>query len=227
MGRMLTALIVGFAAVTVAHAHALYLVPDTGDAAKVLVVFGDQLAPDAGVKEATWKRFEGLKLSARDDSGKITPVKFTKEKDHLRATVPAGTRVVFGEVDSGVYGKGDAVPKLVKHYPKAIIGPVPTDGGRLGDATALEIVPQVEAGKVRFQVQARGKPLAGVAVGVMAPGEKDEVPVKTDEQGWTKAFDGAGRYGVTCRTVELTPGERDGKKYDGVTQTATLVVDLK
>jgi uncharacterized GH25 family protein len=214
------------AAAGAAHAHALFLVPDASPT-KVLVVFGDELAPDPAIKDATWKRFDGLKLSARDESGKVTPVKFTKEKDHLLATVPAGTRVVFGEVESGLFAKGAAAPRLVKYYPKAVIGTVPADGGRLGEAAELEIVPKVDAGKVRFQVLARGKPVVGAAVGVKAPDSKGEAAAKTDEQGWTKVFDGAGRYGVTCRQVESKAGERDGKKYDGVSLTATLVVDVK
>ena len=74
---------------------------------------------------------------------------------------------------------------------------------------------------------ARGKPVTAVAVLVMAPGKKGETEDKTDEQGWTKAFDGAGRYGTTCRRVESKSGELNGKKYEGINQTATLVVDVK
>lgn len=225
MTRMLGALFLTLGAVAFADAHALFLVPGTGE--KVLVVFGDQLAPDDTTKEATWKRLEGLKLSARDESGKVTAVKFTKEKDHLLVAVPAGTRVVFGEVDAGLYAKGDAAAKLVKCYPKAVIGAVPADGGALGDKSELDIVPKVEAGKVRFQVLARGKPVSGVEVEVLVPGKKGDVHEATDEKGWTKAFDAAGRYGATCRKVEATAGERDGKKYDGISHTATLVVDVK
>lgn len=114
MTRMVGALLLALAVTAVAQAHALFLIPDA-DATKVLVVFGDQLAPDAATKDATWKRLEGLKLSARDASGKVTLVKFTKEKDHLLATVPVGTKVVFGEVEAGLYAKGDAAPMLSKY----------------------------------------------------------------------------------------------------------------
>jgi uncharacterized GH25 family protein len=227
MSRLFGALLLGLAVAAVAHAHALYLVTDARDATKVLVVFGDELAPDETTKEATWKRFDGLKLSARDKAGKDTPVKFTRGKGHLLATVPAGTQVVFGEVEYGLFAKGKGAPKLIKYYPKAIVGAVPDDGGRLGKSAGLEIVPKAEAGKVRFQVLARGKPVAGVTVSVLLPKEKGEAEAKTDEEGWTKSFDGAGRYGVTCRKVEPKGGERDGKKYDGVSHTATLVVDVK
>ncbi len=225
MIRMLGSLLLALAAVAVAHAHALYLVPGTGE--KVLVVFGDQLAPDAETKEAAWKRFDGLKLTARDGAGKVTAVTFTKEKNHLLATVPADTRVVFGEVDTGLYAKGDAPAKLVKYYSKAIIGAVPADGGALGEKAELDIVPEVEAGKVRFQVLARGKPVAGIEVEVLVPGKKGDTHETTDEKGWTKAFEVTGRYGVSYRRVEAKEGERDGKKYDGISHTATLVVDVK
>ncbi len=223
MSRMLSSLLV-FAAVAVAHAHDLFIVPAAGE--KVVVVYGDQLAPDAATTEATWKRFEGLKLSARDGDGKVTAVKFTNEKDHLLATVPAGTRVVFGEV-AGLAAKGDAVAKLVEYYPKAIVGVVPTDGGALGEKAELDIVPEVEGGKVRFRVLARGKPVAGAEVEVLVPGKKGDVHATTDEKGWTKAFDAAGRYGGACRQAEAKAGERDGKKYNGISRTATLVVDVK
>src|SRR5215218_5778428 len=156
MLRMLGSLVLALTAVAVVEAHALYLVPGTGE--KILVVFGAQQAPDDTTKEATWKRFEGLKLSARDEAGKVTAIKFTREKDHLLAAVPAGTRVVFGEVESGLFAKGGGAAKLVKYYPKAIVGAIPADGGRLGDAAELDVVPKAESGKVRFQVLARGKP---------------------------------------------------------------------
>lgn len=91
----------------------------------------------------------------------------------------------------------------------------------------MDIVPKVESGKVRFQVLSRGKPVAAAVVGVMVPGKKEEAQEKTDEKGWTKEFEGTGKYGATYRQVEKKGGERDGKKYDGVSHTATLVVDVK
>jgi len=76
-------------------------------------------------------------------------------------------------------------------------------------------------------VLAHGKPLANATVAVMVPGKKGEVEEKTDDKGWTKAIDGTGKFGVTCRHTEMKSGERDGKKYDGISHTATLVVDVK
>lgn len=228
MKQMTGAVLLGLAAATAVQGHALYLVPAAGDATKVLVVFGDELTPGEPLKDATLKRIGAVKLSARDAAGKVTPVKHTAEKSHLVAAVPAGTAVVFGEVEYGLFAKGDATPMLIKYYPKAIIGAVPADGGKLGDAAVVDIVPKLEGGKVRFQVLARGKAVPGATVGVMeSPHEHDEAKEKTDEHGWTKAFPGGKRYGVTFRHVEKGSGERDGKKYEGVSHTATLVVDTK
>lgn len=226
MLRVFQVMALGLATAAVAQGHALFLVPGTDDT-KVLVVFGDQLAPDEGTKDATWKRLEGLTLSARDASGKVTQVKHTKEKGHLLAAVPAGTKVVFGEVEYGLHAKGDATPMLIKYYPKTVLGEVPTDGGKLDDTVEVEIVPKVAAGKVRFQVLSRGKPVAGAAVSVMVPGKKEEAQEKTDAHGWTAELTGTGKYGATYRQVEKKGGERDGKKFDGVSHTATLVVDVK
>lgn len=227
MRQMLGAVVVGMAVVTAAHGHALYLVPDAANATQVIVVFGHDLEPDPAVKATTWQRFESLKLSARDDAGQTKPVTFTQKTDHFQATVPTGTRVVFGDVETGLSVKGDAAPKLVRHSPKAILGPIPADGGRLGDTVMLDIVPKTEAGKVRFQVLSRGKPVAAATVHVLVPEMAEEVEATTDDQGWTRAFDAVGRYGVTCRRVEPATGERDGKKYDGISHTATLVVNVK
>lgn len=123
--------------------------------------------------------------------------------------------------------KGDDVPKLVKYYVKTILGSIPPDGGRLADTVDVDIVPKSEAGKLQFQVLARGKPVSGATVAVRAPGKDGETDASTNEQGWTASFAGAGRYGAICKRTETTTGVQDGKKYEGVTVTATLVVDLK
>jgi hypothetical protein len=134
---------------------------------------------------------------------------------------------VFGEVEYGLFAKDNATPMLIKNYPKASVGAGSADGGRIGDTAEVDILPKVEAGKVRFQVLTRGKTVAGAAVAVMVPGHAGEAQEKTDEHGWTTPFAGAGKYGVTYRQVEKKSGELDGKKHDGVSHTATLVVDVK
>src|SRR5688572_15371758 len=119
MRRFFGALLVVSAAALAAHGHALYLIPDAADPGKAVVVFGHALAPEK-VRDGTWKKFAGLKLTASDGAGKRTELKFTEAGDHLAVAVPPGTRVVFGQVEYGVFAKEGAKPKLVKYYPKAV-----------------------------------------------------------------------------------------------------------
>jgi uncharacterized GH25 family protein len=227
MPRLLGAWLVGLAATAIAQAHALYVVPDLADSAKLVVVFSDDLSPDAKIKAETWKKMDGLKLTARSADGTTTDVKWERAEHSLKATVPAGTRVVFGKINYGVSTRG-AKPTLVHFYPKAIVGAVPVDGGKIGEAVGLEIVPKVEGGKVRFQVLAAGKPVAGAKVAVMLPEKKDEKgDATTDDQGLTPAFEGTGRYGVTVRHSEEKAGEANGQKYELTNHVATLVMDVK
>jgi hypothetical protein len=222
---MFGALLVGLAAVSLAQAHALLILADGGDPAKTIVVFADGLAPDPGVGEASWKKVHGLKLYAVDKDGKATDVKWTQEKDHLKAPAPAGTRVVYGTVDFGVYAKGDAKPKYIRFYPKAVIGDPAVKP--VGDAVGMEVVCEKEAGKTRFRVVMNGKPVAGAKLTVYVPEQKDEATATTDDQGYTQGFGGVGRYGVVARFEQDKAGEADGKKYEAISHTATLVVDVK
>jgi hypothetical protein len=234
MRKLLGALVVAVAAVAVVQAHALYILPD-GE--KITVVFSDDLAPDANIKEATWKRVAGLKLTAVANDGARTKVTLTQEKDHLKATVPAGTVEVSGAVEYGVFAKGEGKPTLLKYYPRAVLGevkPGPRAANReprVEDPVAklfeFGIMPvKNAAGKVYFQVVMNGKPVAKSKVSVIAP-KKDAEDVTTDDEGRTPAFDAAGRYGVTARVSVDKEGEVNGQKYEVVTHVATLVVDIK
>ena len=225
MRRMIGALLLGLTATAVAHAHALYVVADGSDPAKLTIVFSDDLSPDARVKATTWKKLESTKLTARTADGKTTEVKSSTGEHCLKASAPAGTQVIYGQVDYGVSTKS-AKPSHLMFYPKAIVGAIPADGGKTG--VPLEIVPSVGAGKVRFQVLASGKPVAGASVVVMLPEPKDEKDdATTDEQGFTSGFAGKGRFGVTVRHIEAKAGELNGQKFEQKSLVATLVVDVK
>lgn len=233
MRRMIGAVVVGLAAAAAVQAHAVYIVANLGDAStQVTVVFSDDLNPDPRVKDATWKKFDGVKLSARTASGKIIAVKPEKGEACLKATIrataptPDDPRVIYGSIDYGVSTKGEKSSR-VRFHPKAIVGPIPADGGTLGEACGLEIVPKVEGGKVRFRVLAAGKPVKDAAVTVLLPKDDQKDTATTDEAGWTPAFDGTGRYGVTVRRVEPTAGEVNGTKFEQTSDVATLVVDVK
>jgi uncharacterized GH25 family protein len=221
--RCITSLAFGLVLVAFAQAHALYI---TTAGEKVVVVFSDNLEPDTKVKEATWKKVGTPTLSARDAKGKVTEVKTEAGESCLKAMVPAHTAMLYGTVPYGVSAHGDK-PKLLTYYPKAIL-----DGGTGRDATIgktaiLEIVPEVEAGKVRFLVLAKGKPVAKAEVSVLVPEKGEPEKATTDDKGLTPAFDAKGRYGVTVRLTETKAGELKGEKYEEVGSTATLVVSVK
>jgi uncharacterized GH25 family protein len=222
---MIGALAIGLFVVAAAAGHELYVVPADGDPSKVAIVFGHGPNPDPKVKAETWKRFEGLKLQARTVDGKVTDVKWKKAEHSFEATIPAGTQVVFGQADYGVFTRGTGKPTFVRYFPKAIVGAVSEDGGQT-DA-ALQLVAKIEAGSVRFRVFANGQPAAGVTVEVTTPGQEESSEATTDEQGLTPAFMGTGRYTASVRQVEARVGEANGQKYEQISQIATLVVDVK
>ena len=193
----------------------------------VVVVFGHGLQPDPKVKESSWQRMSGLKLTARDANGQPTPVTWAKAEHSLTAKVPAGTQVVAGSVDYGVYAKEGKAPRYIQFLPKAVIGTIPADGGVLGKSCELELVPIMEAAKVRFRVLSHGKAVANAEVDVLVPEKSEHVDVSTDDNGLTPAFDARGRYAVTVRQEEVKSGEVNGQKYDSIIRVATLVVDVK
>jgi len=223
MRRLLLSHAFGLILVAFAQAHAIFI---TASGEKVVVVFSDSLEPDTKVKEATWKRVGTPTLSARDAKGKVTEVKTESAEASLKATVPAGTAIVYGTVPYGISTRGDK-PKLLTFYSKAVLDGSTGKAATLGNAAVLEIVPEVEAGKVRFLVLAKGKPVAKTEVGVMVPEKNETETVTTDDKGLTPAFDAKGRFGVTVRVTEAKAGELKGEKYDEVGLTATLVFTAK
>ena len=223
MRRMLGALLVGAVAAVACQGHALYVVTDGG---KITVVFSDDLAPDAKIKEATWKKVEGLKLTARAADGKTTDVTPKLDGAALVAETPANTALLYGSLDYGISAHGEK-PKFVKFHIKAVVGAIPADGGKLDDKTGLDVVPVADGGKVRFAVYQFGKPVAKAEVSVMVPEKADKEKTTTDERGLTTAFEAKGRYGVTVRVGDGKAGEFQGAKFAETSHTATLVVDVK
>lgn len=220
MSRLVGSLLVGFLAAGIAQAHFPFILPDeAGAAAKV--VFSDSLAPDPDVKI---EKLEPTKLFLRDSSGKDTAIEWKKGEACLEAKVHGtGPRTVFGITEYGVLQKGDAKPIRLVYLPKAMIGGA---GKPVGDALKVEIVPAAANGKTRFQVLSGGKPVADVETTVLVPG-KDKQMVKTDQDGFTPGYEGAGRFGVYARVTDSKVGEYAGKKYEETRYYATLVVDVK
>jgi uncharacterized GH25 family protein len=222
MLRFVSAALFLAAATAAAQAHFVFVIPDAKDPGEALVVFSDDLGVDDAV---TMEKISGLKLQVRDAGGKATDAKLDVGKHSIAVAVPGtGPRVVFGSVNYGVMQKGDAKPYLLAYHPKAVVGEVPADGGKVGGA-APELVPVAAGGKVKFLFLVAGKPTGDAEVTVMLPDGKKE-KVRTDSQGLTPEFTGAGRYGAWTRTTEARAGEHGGKKYDEARHYATLVVDV-
>jgi uncharacterized GH25 family protein len=206
-----------------AEAHFVFVVPDPKDPAKAIVVLSEDLSVD---EEVTMDRIAGLKLQVRDEAGKLAEASFETAKHNLNATIPGnGARVLFGSIAYGVMQKGDAKPYLLTYHPKAIVGTIPSDGGKLDNLLPAELIPVASSGKVKFQLLGLGKPVAdGDATVILPDGKKEKT--KTDKHGFTREFDGAGRYGVWARYTEAKGGEHQGKKYEEVRYYPTLVVDV-
>ena len=221
MYRMIGAAAVGLFAVAVAHGHFPFVVPDAkGESAKV--VFSDTLEPDADVNI---EKIASTKLTLRDATGKESPLEWKKGDGFYAVNVPGGgDRVVYGVTDYGVLQKGDTKPFKLAYYPKAVLGAAGAKA--VGEKLALEVVAEGGSGKVRFRVLAAGKPLADSEVTVMLPAGGKKAAT-TDKDGYTPAFDGAGRYGVYAKQTEVKSGEHGGKKYDEVRSYATLVCDVQ
>jgi hypothetical protein len=221
--KVVGAALVGLLAASAARGHFPFVVPDEkGDAAKV--VFSDDLQPDTGVDIG---KLANTKLTLRDAGGKESALEWKKGDGFYAVPVPgAGTRVVYGVTEYGVLQKGDAKPYKLTYYPKAVFGDGAAKAATVGEKLPLEVAAEGGAGKVRFRVLAAGKPLADAEATVMLP-EGGKKAVKTDKDGYTPEFSGAGRYGVYAKQVEAKPGEHAGKKYDEARSYATLVCDIK
>jgi len=220
MYRTIGAMVIGLFAAAVAQAHFPYVVPDDkGESAKV--VFSDTLEPDTNVNI---EKIANTKLTLRDAAGKESPLEWKKGEGFYAVNVPGrGDRVVYGVTDYGVVQKGDDKPFRLAYYPKAVIGAA---GAKpVGAKLALEVVADSTLSKVRFQVLAAGKPVAESEVTVMLPagGKKG---VKSDKDGYTPTFEGAGRYGVQAKLIDPKEGEHAGKKFSETRSYATLVCDV-
>jgi uncharacterized GH25 family protein len=203
----------------IAHAHFPYIVPEAdGTAAKV--VFSDTLAPD---NQVMIEKLAATKMFLRDSGGKSSPLEWKKGDGFYSVKLPgSGARVAYGVTEYGVLQKGDAKPFRLVYFPKAILG---NPGKPVGDPLKVEIVPEKTGGKIRFQVIQGGKPVAGIEVTVLVPGDEKKM-AKTDKEGYTPAYEPKGRYGVFARVTDAAAGEFAGKKYEETRFYATLVIDV-
>ncbi len=221
MYRMIGAAAVGLLACAAAGAHYPFVVPDeNGQSAKV--VFSDTLSPDTDVNV---EKIGNTKLTLRDAGGKESELEWKKDTGFYAVNVPGvGDRVVYGVTDYGVLQRGDDKPFKLAYYPKAAFGAAAAKP--VGEKLPLEVAAEGgTAGKVRFRVLAAGKPVAESELMVIRP-DGTKKALKTDKDGYTTPFEGAGRYGVYAKRVEVKAGEQAGKKYDEIRSYATLVCDV-
>jgi uncharacterized GH25 family protein len=219
MTRLLLSVAAVAAFAAAASAHMVYVVP-AADNQSVTVVFSDSLAPDEKVK---MDKVAGLKLVARID-GTDSPVECTTGDHSFTAKLTKTPAVAYGTAVYGLLSKAEK-PTLLVYHPKAVFAGADAKAATVGEAAALEVVPVTEAGKTRFRLLAKGKPVADAEGSVMRPdGSKEKV--KTDADGYTTAFDQTGRYAAYLKLTEAKAGEHDGKKYEEVRHYATLVADV-
>lgn len=204
-----------------AAAHFVYVVP-AADNKSVRVVFSDDLEPDEGVDIG---KVAGLKLTGRFAGGKDAPVECKAETHHLSGVLPAADPAcVHGTVTYGVTARKGAKPALLVYHPKAVFPGADAKAATIGEKAALEVVPVTAAGKTRFRLLAKAKPVADAEGSVLLPDGTRE-KVKTDADGYTAGFGAAGRYAVWLRHAEAKAGDHGGQKYDEVKHYATLVAD--
>jgi uncharacterized GH25 family protein len=219
MNRLLLSVVAAVACTAFSHAHMVYVVP-AKDGQSVTVVFSDSLDPDEKVK---MDKVGGLKLVARID-GKDAPLACEKADHSFTAKLTKTPTMMFGTATYGLLSMSEK-PTLLVYHPKAVFPGAGVKSGMIGADAALEIVPVTEAGKTRFQLLAKGKPVADAEGSVMLPdGTKEKV--KTDKDGYTAAFEKTGRFAAYLKLSEVKAGEHDGKKYEEVRHYATLVVDV-
>jgi uncharacterized GH25 family protein len=220
MTRLLLSAVASVALAAVASAHMLYVVP-AKDNPSVTVVFADSLEPDPNAK---MDKVAGLKLVARID-GTDAPVECTKGDHSFTAKLTKPASLVYGTAVYGLLSKSEK-PTLLVYHPKAVFAGADAKAATVGEAATLEVVPVTEAGKTRFRLLAKGKPVADAEGSVTRPdGSKEKV--KTDADGYTPAFETTGRYAAYLKRTEAKAGEHDGKKYEEVRHYATLVADIK
>jgi uncharacterized GH25 family protein/outer membrane protein assembly factor BamB len=211
-----------FAFASSVQAHFLFIVPKA-DAPAAHVVFSEDLQPDENVDIGI---VDPAKLFARDSQSQDTPLTLEKADSERSVKLSAsGAGVLHGTCEAGVMQRGDSPTFLLVYHPKTILGDAFSKQATLGEAAPVELIPLGKPGDLRFQLVAKGKPIANSELNVILPDGAQE-KAKTNDKGETKSFAPMGRYGVWARHFESTAGEKDGKRYQQIRRYPTLVVDI-
>ena len=164
----LTAIAATLLAAGTASAHFAFLLPDGSDKAKL--VFSDGLKPDANGVPVD--KVAATKLALFGDKRTDLPLKLDKDGNFYAVAVPgSGPRVVSGETDYGVFQREKMKPMWLKYYPKLILGAVPAGDAAVA-GVAVELVPIIKDGKLKFKALANGKPVGKAEVSVLVPARR-------------------------------------------------------
>jgi uncharacterized GH25 family protein len=219
MKRMMLSVVLLVSFAYTIQAHMLFVVP-AKDGQSITVVFSDSFEAD---EHADMSHVSNLKLIARIE-GKETPVECKKAEHSFNGKLNKAATVTYGTAACGFLTRNEKTV-LRLYYPKSVTAGADAKASTIGEKAALEIVPITESGKTRFQLLAKGKPIADAEATIMIPdGSKQRV--KSDKDGYTASFEKMGRYGAYFKQNETIAGEYEAKKYQEIWHYATLVVDV-
>ncbi len=163
-----------------------------------------------------------------DADGERTPLKTTRQEQDdvawLETALPGQPAVVELTCDYGLYHK-----TRLFYYAKSVAASSAEalSATQPSKKLRLDIVPQIAAGALQFQVLWQGKPLADAEVTLHGPDEQER-PLQTDTQGRVRLdAPQPGRYALlVSHTKADQAGTHHGKQYDEVGHYATLTLDL-
>jgi hypothetical protein len=157
--------------------------------------------------------------------GEFRPLPARKASDRLRALVPvSGSVAVVGRCEYGVLAR--QVPFLLRYYPKAIAGrPEELNRMQRRAEIPLEVMANIDGGRVRLAALRDGRPLPGAAFHVVdADLGEEELTAGPDGQATWEPKE-PGRYSIYTRQDTKRAGELDGKHYEVIREFATLALD--
>jgi len=205
----------------IARAHFVFVLPDE-EGTQARVILSETLEVDENVDP---ELVDGVQLVTRDGAGAEAALAVDRDGETRFVKLAAKMRgAIHGSLTHGIMKHGPK-PFLVVYHPKACLGYPFGSAALIGPDAPAEIVPAGHPGAVRFQLLARGEPVADAKLTVLLPGGKQQ-EVVTDADGHTPVFAAAGRYGAWARHVIAKPGEHAGEAYVEERHYPTLVMDV-
>lgn len=145
------------------------------------------------------------------------PLAVEKRRDHFRLADGAVDRPVVCETAFAVMARGNGPARKPNFYARW----QPAVPWRAEPGMTLDLVPEGEPGRVRLLF--RGRPLAGKAVTLRTPDER-ETKLESDAEGMVRfPVDQSGPYLLTvAHHREDLPGHHAGRRYDQTSHNASL-----